>query len=83
MFHLQKKVKKILGTSATIRLIEGVRLIRCLLHTGCTVFFIPKLGLACSRPLFTSGMSDAIMLQLFKETPKDVTYTLMGLENIY
>ena len=54
----------------------------------CIVFRIPKLGLACSRPrgqvsLFTSGLSDAIMLELFYITSKDVTYTLMDLENIY
>ena len=77
-----------MGTSATILLIQDVRLIRRPLNTGRTVFRIPKLGLACFRPrrqvsLFTSGLSDAIMLELFKETPKDVTYTLMDLENIY
>ena len=32
--------------------------------------------------MFTSGLSGAVMLELFKETPKDVTYTLMELENI-
>ena len=75
-------------TSATLRLVEGVRLIRCPLNTGFTVYRNPKLGLACSRfrgqvSLFTSGLSDAIMLELFKETPNDVTYTLMDLENIF
>ena len=74
-------------TSATVRLIEGVRLIRCPLNTGFTVYRNPKLGLACSRlrgqvSLFTSGLSHAIMLKLFKETPNDVTYTLMELERI-
>ena len=75
-------------TSATVRLIGGVRSIRCPLNTGFTVYRNPKLGLACSRlrgqvSLFTSGLSDAIMLELFQETPNDVTYTLMDLENIY
>ena len=70
-------------TSATVRLIEGVRLIRCPLNTGFTVYRNPKLGLACSRfrgqvSLFTSGW-----LELFKEAPNDVTYTLMDLENIF
>ena len=75
-------------TSATVRLIEGVRIIRCPFNTGYTVYRNPKLGLACSRlrgqvSLFTSGQSDAITLELFKETFYDVTYTLMDLENIY
>ena len=35
--------------------------------------------------LFTSGLSNTVMLELFKETPKDVTYTfkLMELENVH
>ena len=70
-------------TSATVRLIGGVRLIQVSLYT-----VIPKLGLSSSRlrgqvSLFTSGLSHAITLELFKETPNDVTYTLMDLESIY
>ena len=35
--------------------------------------------------LFTRGLSNTVMLELFKETPKDVTYTfkLMELENVH
>ena len=47
---------------------------------GTTALTHPKLG---QVSLFTSGLSGALMLELFKETPKDVTYTLMELENIY
>ena len=43
----------------------------------------PSLGIRNTVRPVLSGLSDAIMLELFKETPKDVTYTLMGLENIY
>ena len=34
------KGSKFLGTSSTVRLIEGVRLIRCPLNTGFTVYTI-------------------------------------------
>ena len=49
-------------------------------HRRISISRNPKLG---QVSLFTSGLSDAIMLELFNETPKDVTYTLMELANIY
>ena len=52
----------------------------CLRHCHINIYRDPKLG---QVGLFASGLSDAIMLELFKETPNDVTYTLMELENIY
>ena len=54
----------------------------CWLHCHINIYRNPKLG---QVNLITSGLSiaSAIMLELFKETPKDVTYTLMELENIY
>ena len=52
----------------------------CWLHCHINIYRNPKLR---QVSLITSGLSGAIMLQLFKETPKDVTYTLMELENIY
>ena len=52
----------------------------CWLHCHINIYRNPKLG---QVNLITSSLSGAIMLQLFKETPKDVTYTLMELENIY
>ena len=50
----------------------------CWRHCHINIYCDPKLG---QVSLFTSGLSDAIMLELFKETPNDVTYTLMELEN--
>ena len=52
----------------------------CWRHRRINIYRNPKLG---QVSLFTSGLSGAIMLELFKETPKDVAYTLMDLENIY
>ena len=52
----------------------------CWRHCHINLYRDPKLG---QVGLFTSGLSDAMMLELFKETPNDVTYTLMELENIY
>ena len=45
----------------------------CCRHCHINIYCDPKLG---QVSLFTSGLSDAIMLELFKETPNDVTYTL-------
>ena len=52
----------------------------CWRHCHINIYRDPKRG---QVGLFTSGLSDAMMLELFKETPNDVTYTLMELENIY
>ena len=52
----------------------------CWRHCHINIYRDPKLG---QVSLFTTGLSDAIMSELFKETPNDVTYTLMELENIY
>ena len=52
----------------------------CWRHYHINIYLDPKLG---QVSLFASGLSDAIMLELFKETPNNVTYTLMKLENIY
>ena len=52
----------------------------CWRHRRINIYRNPTLG---QVSLLTSGLSGAIMLELFKETPKHVTYTLMELENIY
>ena len=52
----------------------------CWRHCCINIYRNPKLG---QVSLFTSGLSGAIMLELFKENPNDVTYTLMELKNTY